>query len=72
MIADLPLGFKPPKKAIKSRRHTPKIMISVVIARPEQKAGVGFYCGRVALIRCTKEFVAKKCIKTSQKRSNLQ
>ena len=69
MIPDLPLGFKPPKKAIKSRRHTPKIMLSVVIARPEQKEGVGFYGGRVALIRCTKEVVAKNASKNHKKGS---
>ena len=34
-------------------------MVSVVLARPEKKNGVGFYGGRVALLRCTKDKVAK-------------
>ena len=60
MIPDLPLGFKPPRQPTKSRRHTPKIMLSVVIARPEKKEGVGFYGGKISMIRCTKDVVAKK------------
>ena len=63
MIPDLPDGFKPSKKAVKSRRHTPKIMLSVVIARPEKKDGVGFYGGRIALVRCTQDVTAKKASK---------
>ena len=57
MIPDLPLGFKPPRQPTKSRRHTPKIMLSVVIARPEKKEGVGFYGGTISMIRCTKDVV---------------
>ena len=63
MIDDLPDGFKPIKRAIKSRRHTPKIMLSAVVARPEKKDGVGFYGGRIALIRCTKSVIAKNASK---------
>lgn len=35
-------------------------MLSVVIARPEKKEGVGFYGGKISMIRCTKDVVAKK------------
>ena len=35
-------------------------MVSVVLTRPEKKEGVGFYGGRVALLRCTKDVVAKR------------
>ena len=42
MIPDLPLGFKRPRQPTKSRRHTPKIMLSVVIARPGEKGGSWF------------------------------
>ena len=63
MIEELPNGFKAEKKASKSRRHTPKIMLSIAIARPEKKKGVGFYGGRVAMLRCQKDVVAKKASK---------
>ena len=42
------------------KRHTPKILVSVVLSRPEKKKGVGFYGGKVALLRCTKTVQAKK------------
>ena len=69
MISDLPLGYHPPKQPTKSRGHTPKIMLSVVIARPEKKVGVGFYGGKVALIRCTKDVVVKRNSKNHKKGS---
>ena len=72
MLSDLPDGFQPVKKAVKSRRHTPKIMLSVVIARPEKKQGVGFYGGRVALLRCTKDVVAKNATKNHKRGSIYQ
>ena len=72
MIDELPQGFKPDKRAIKSRRHTPKIMLSVAVARPEKKEGVGFYGGRVALIRCTKNVVAKNASKYHKRGSVYQ
>ena len=59
-LEDLPEGFKPKKKAVQSRRHTPKIMLTVTIARPEKKDGIGFYGGRVALLRCTKDVIAQR------------
>ena len=59
MLENLPDGFKPKKKAVQSRRHTPKIMLSVTIARPEKKEGIGFYGGPVSLLRCAKDVVAK-------------
>ena len=49
MINDLPAGFKPPSQPIKSRRHTPKIMLSVTVSRPEKKEGIGFFGGKIAL-----------------------
>ena len=38
-------------------------MITVTIARPEKKDGIGFYGGRVALLRCTKDVVAQRSSK---------
>ena len=67
LLDELPQGFKPPKKPIKSRRHTPKIMVSAVISRPEKKAGVGFYGGKVAILRCSEEVVAKNASKNHKK-----
>ena len=67
MITLIPQGFKPKPKAIKSRRHTPKIMLSVVLARPEKKDGIGFYGGRVTILRCAKDVVAKNVSKYHKK-----
>ena len=72
MIDELPEGFKPNKKAIKSRRHTPKVMLSVAVARPEKKQGAGFYGGRISLIRCTKNVVAKNASKYHKRGSVYQ
>ena len=58
MIDDLPTGFQPPRKPTKSRRHTPKIMLSVTVSRSEKEEGVGFFGGKVKMIRCTKDVVA--------------
>ena len=69
MIQDLPLGFKPPRQPTKSQRYTPKIMLSVAISRPEKKEGIGFYGGKIAMIRCTKDAVAKKKSKNHKRGS---
>ena len=48
-------------------RHIPKIMVSVVLSRPEKKDEVGFYGGKVALLRCTKNYQAKRKSKNHRK-----
>ena len=35
-------------------------MLTVTIARPEKKDGIGFYGGRVALLRCTKDLIVQR------------
>ena len=67
MLDELPQGFVPPKQPIKSRKHTPKIMVTAVLSRPEKKAGVGFYGGKVALLRCSVEVVAKNASKNHKR-----
>ena len=69
MIEELPEGYRPPKKATKSRRYTPKIMLSVALSRPEKKDGKGFYGGKIALIRCTKDVVAQRSSKNHKRGS---
>ena len=39
MVDMFPNGYKPPKQATRSRRHTPKILLSIALARPEKKRG---------------------------------
>ena len=69
MIIEHPLGYKPPKQPVQSRRHIPKILLTVVIARPEKKEGIGFYGGKIALLRCTKQVVAQKSSKNHKRGS---
>ena len=42
-------------------------MLSVALSRPEKRNGVGFYGGRIALMRCTKDIVAKRNSKFHQR-----
>ena len=60
MVDDLPDGYVPPIQPTPGRRHTPKVLLSVTLARPEKKEGVGFYGGKIELLRCVKNVVAKR------------
>ena len=67
MIEELPDGFIPKKQATQSRRHTPKVLLSVTLARPEKKEGVGFYGGKIEMLRCAKNVVARRSSKNHKK-----
>ena len=69
---DLPGGFAPQRKRIKSRRHTPKVLLSVTLARPEKKEGVGFYGGKIEMLRCSRNIVAQRSSKYHERGSIYQ
>ena len=72
MVDEFPDGYKPPKQASKSRRHTPKVLLSIALARPEKKEGVGFYGGTIEMLRCARNVVAKRTSKNHKKGSIYQ
>ena len=69
MVDQFPAGYKPPKQASKSRRHTPKVLLSIALARPEKKEGIGFYGGKIEMLRCTRNVVAQRTSKNHKKGS---
>ena len=72
MFDALPDVFVPRKIPTQSRRHTPKVLLSVTLARPEKKEGVGFYDGKTEMLRCAKNVVAKRGSKYHKRGSTYQ